>query len=205
MINHHPSEETLFAYSAGTLPTALRRVVRTHLALCSHCNEPRHFSAELCGTLLDDLPPAAMGAGALSGTLSRLDLRDLPEPARPVPSTIAEIATGRWRWIAPGVKMMSLSARDDDDARLDLLCAAPGVVSPQHRHGGLEFTCVLQGGFRDDTGDYLAGDFAECDGSVDHSPVMLPLGEDCISLAATMGRLHAKDRLIRVFHRFLGM
>lgn len=205
MINHHPSDATLFAHSAGTLPSALRRVVRTHLALCPDCGGPAHLTAEICGSLLEGLPEAPMAAGALAGTLARLDLRDLSEPARAAPHTIGAIATGRWYWLAPGIHMMTLSPRDDQDARIDLLRVAPGVSIPDHTHSGLEFTCVLQGGFRDASGDYLAGDFAECDGETLHKPVALPLGEDCICLIATTGRLRAADRLVRAFHRLLGM
>ena len=37
MTTHHPSEATLLAYVAGTLPAPHSIVVRTHLALCGVC------------------------------------------------------------------------------------------------------------------------------------------------------------------------
>jgi putative transcriptional regulator len=64
---------------------------------------------------------------------------------------------------------------------------------------------VLQGGFTDGGVDYRAGDVAEIDGDVDHHPVAMKLGEDCICLTATTGRLQAASRLVRLMHRVLDL
>jgi putative transcriptional regulator len=204
MIRRHPSDATLLAHAAGNLPEPHRIVVRTHLALCPTCASAAHLAVELGGTLLDALPPAAMDPTALERTLSRLDLRDTPAPPRRVPTTVAELATGRWWWLAPGLRMMPLRRRDRDDARLDLLRVAPGVRLPSHGHTGCELTVVLRGGFSDSTGAYHEGDLAEGDPALDHQPQALP-GPACIALIATSGRLRAHDRLARLIQPLLGL
>ena len=205
MTLHHPCEATLIAFAAGRLPEPHRIVMRTHLAMCAQCARTVNLASEIGGVLLDEIAPEDMDARALEMTLARLDLRDsLPLPAL-VPTSVAELATGRWRWIGPGMRIMPLRRRDQDDARLDLLRVAPGVALPGHGHRGMELTCVLQGGFRDESGDYLAGDVAEGDAAMEHRPEALRLGEECICLIATTGRLRAHDWLARLVQPLIGV
>jgi putative transcriptional regulator len=204
MIRRHPSDDTLLAFAAGKLPEPHRIVLRTHLARCESCAASLRLATDVGGALLDDLPPAAMDPAALERTLARLDLRDAPAPPRVIPATVAELATGRWWWIAPGLRMMPLRARDSDDARLDLLRVAPGVGLPSHGHTGTELSLVLQGGFSDETGAYHEGEVAEGDAGLAHRPRALP-GPPCIVLVATSGRLRAHDRLARLIQPLLGL
>jgi anti-sigma factor ChrR (cupin superfamily) len=60
---------------------------------------------------------------------------------------------------------------------------APGCSYPRHRHTGPEELLVLQGGFRDATGCWRAGDFARFETGSVHHPVALDEGEDCIFFA----------------------
>jgi putative transcriptional regulator len=71
----------------------------------------------------------------------------------------------------------------------------PGAETGPHRHGGLEYTLVLKGGFKDETGNYGPGDLQVMDCDMGHNPVADP-GEDCINLAVTTGRLRF-DSLFR--------
>lgn len=205
MIRHHPSEATLLAYAAGRLPEPHRIVLRTHLALCPACAQTVGLAIEIGGALLDESAPVALGEGALARTLDRLDLRDPAVPAAPVPVTVAALATGRWRWIGPGLRMMPLRPRDADDARLDLIRVAPGMELPTHGHTGTELTCVLQGAFRDETGVYTVGDVAEGDESLEHQPSAMPTGEVCVCLIATTGRLRAQSWLARLIQPLIGV
>ena len=45
MTTRHPSEATLLAYVAGSLPAPHAIVVRTHLALCGACRGTAHYDA----------------------------------------------------------------------------------------------------------------------------------------------------------------
>lgn len=205
MNRRHPSEATLLAYVAGTLPTPHSIVIRTHLALCGECRETIRLATALGGALLEDAPPAAMAGDALARTLARLGEPDRsPAPAR-IPTTVEDFATGRWRWLGPGIRLMPLIRRDRDDARLDLIRVAPGIALPGHGHTGSEVTCVLQGAFGDETGEYHPGDVAEGDEDLDHQPVALDTGRECICLIATTGRLRGHSWLARLAQPIFGI
>lgn len=205
MNRRHPSEATLLAYVAGTLPTPHSIVIRTHLALCGECRETIRLATALGGALIEDAPPAALAGDALARTLARLGEPDRsPAPAR-IPTTVEDFATGRWRWLGPGIRLMPLIRRDRDDARLDLIRVAPGIALPGHGHTGSEVTCVLQGAFGDETGEYHPGDVAEGDEDLDHQPIALDTGRECICLIATTGRLRGHSWLSRLAQPIFGI
>ncbi len=204
-MSRHPSEAMLLAYAAGTLPAPHSIVIRTHLALCAECRDTLRLGTALGGALLEEMAPNALAADALYRTLARLDEQEPRTPARRVPSTVAELATGRWWWLGPGIRLMPLIRRDRDDARLDLIRVAPGLALPSHGHTGSEITCVLQGAFGDETGEYRAGDVAETDEDLEHAPIALPVGTECICLIATTGRLRAHGWVARIVQPIFGI
>ncbi len=209
-MRHHPSEPTLMAQAAGSLPALHARVLAVHLAACPRCRDELRGLGEVGGALLATLPPAALRSDALARTLARLEYgARLDDAARPAPSrapviTLQALATGRWWWLGRGIRLMPLARRDVSDTRLDLLRVAPGVALPAHGHSGPEMTCILQGGYADATGDYAAGDIAEGDAALDHTPVASP-GPDCICLIATTGRLRAHTWLARLVQPLIGV
>ncbi len=209
-MSHHPSEETLIGYVAGSLPAPHRVVVRTHLAMCASCQVSLRLAHDLAGVMLEACAPAqmqagAMGAGALERALAGLDLRDSAPTVRAVPTTPAGFATGRWRWVAPGLRMMAVLPRDRDDARLDLIRVSPGAALSLHGHRGLELTLVLQGAFADETGEFGVGALAEGDEALDHRPRALRTGQDCVCLVATIGRLRLHEWLPRLVQPLVGV
>ena len=205
MNRRHPSEATLLAYVAGTLPAPHSIVIRTHLALCGECRETIRLATSLGGALLEDAPPAAMAGDALARTLARLGEPERAPAQTRVPTTVEDFATGRWWWLGPGIRLMPLIRRDRDDARLDLIRVAPGIALPGHGHTGSEVTCVLQGAFGDETGEYHAGDVAEGDEDLDHQPIALDTGRECICLIATTGRLRGHSWLSRLAQPIFGI
>lgn len=205
MSRHHPSEATLLAYAAGTLPAPHSIVIRTHLALCPDCRETLRLATAVGGALIEEAAPAAMAGDALARTLARLgEAAPVAEPER-VPVSVKDFSTGRWWWLGPGVHLMPLIRRDRDDARLDLIRVAPGTALPGHGHEGFEITCVLQGAFGDETGEYQAGDVAEGGEELDHHPKALDVGRECICLIATTGRLRAHSWLARIVQPVFGI
>jgi putative transcriptional regulator len=205
MTQHHPSDATLMAYVAGTLPAPHAIVVRAHLAVCHTCRAAARLAIDLGGAIIEDAPPTALGADALEGTLARLAAPAPVEPPARVPVTLADFATGRWWWIGKGIHLMPLMPRDRHDARLDLIRVAPGTSLPAHGHTGSEMTCVLAGAFADKTGEYGVGDFAESDPTLDHQPTASAASGDCVCLIATTGRLRADSRLIRLILPTVGL
>ena len=204
-MSNHPSETTLMAYVAGSLSPAHRLVISIHIATCPDCAADSHALEAVGGALLQDLPPAALSEGSLARMLARLD-----EPAPPprkerrVPTTIEELATGRWQWSGPGIAMMKLRPRDHTNTRLDLIRVAPGTALLEHGHTGFETTVVLQGAFNDGTRSYNVGDFGEAYGGIDHRPEALP-GPDCVCLIATSAHLRPHSLLGRIVRPLIGM
>jgi putative transcriptional regulator len=204
MISHHPSDATLTARAAGNLPVLHARVLTVHLSACPRCDSELRRMEELGGALLATLSPAPLRSDALGRTLKRLDDKVLtPSPAAPA-VTLEALAVGRWCWLGPGIRLMPLVRRDASGTRLDLVRVAPGVSLPGHGHTGPETACILRGGYADETGKYDAGDIAEGDVGLQHTPVAAP-GADCICLIATTGRLRAHTWLAKLLQPLVGV
>lgn len=206
MTRHHPSETTLLAHAAGSLPAPHRQVVAVHLASCPDCAADLSALTAAAGALLQSLPSADFAEDALARLMTRLDepVPPAPSPVRSDPLTLATLATGRWRWSGPGIALMPLLPRDSSDTRLDLIRVAPGTALLEHGHTGLETTVILQGAFDDGIARYEAGDFGEAEGDTDHCPRALP-GPDCICLIATSAHLKPHSLLGRMVRPLLGM
>ncbi len=63
----------------------------------------------------------------------------------------------------------------------------PGCAYPAHRHVGVEEVLVLQGGYRDQTGEHRAGEYLINEADSAHHPVALNGSEDCIMFAVAHG------------------
>jgi len=206
MTNHHPSDATLIAYAAGTLPVLHGKVLAVHLAQCAACQATLQMSEELGGVVLDAMIPVPLAEDALTHAFARLETAEPAiEPAPPPATTLEALSRGgRWRRVGPGVRLMPLVPRDATGTRLDLVRVAPGVSLPRHDHRGHELTCVLKGAFVDQTGEYHFGDLAEGDVGLDHQPRTLD-GEECICLIATTGYLRAHSLFTRLLQPIFGI
>jgi putative transcriptional regulator len=203
MIRHHPSEETLLARAAGTLPFLHVRVLAVHLSACRQCRNTLREIQEIGGALIMDLSPAPLADDLLVQTLARLAEPPPPDPA-PMPVTLDALATGRWWWLGPGIHAMPLVPRDHTGTRLDLVRAMPGTAFPDHGHTGAETTCILQGRYIDQSGEYGPHDIAESDPDMLHRPYAGE-GDECICLLATTGRLRARNWLVRMLQPLVGV
>jgi putative transcriptional regulator len=208
-IQHHPSEATLLAFASGTLWPAGRLILRAHLAKCSRCRADVGLAEAIGGTLLDGLPPAPLGPNAFGRLMERLDgehcstSRELPVGRPDSPgllvsaAPLAELASARLRWLAPGLRHAVL-LRGSEEGTLRLLRAAPGTALPSHTHNGAELTLVIDGAFSDGLSRYSPGDLAEAEEGVFHQPIAEGR-VDCVCLIATEGRLRFDGWLYRLF------
>jgi putative transcriptional regulator len=191
MINHHPSEATLAAYAAGTLPQPLALVAATHLGRCAVCRQALAALETTGGAMLEDLRPVSLSVGALDQLLGRLDEAVPPPPPvlnPDLPAPLNRVAFARWWPIGMGVRYRPFPA--SPTAWGGLLFAQSGRSLPRHGHKGLELTCILSGAFVDGSGTYAAGDLAEPVTDHDQPPVVI--GPDpCLCVIASEGvRLH---------------
>jgi putative transcriptional regulator len=187
MINHHPSETTLAAYAAGTLPTALAIVTATHIGQCSTCRQSLATLEATGGALLEELAPVPLSIDALDRLLARTD-----EPAPPpppilnpeLPAPLNRLALGRWWPVGFGVRYRPL--RTTGLAWGGLVLALPNRSLPRHGHAGLELTCILSGSFADGSATYGAGDLSEPVTDHDHRPIVIGT-EPCLCIIASKG------------------
>jgi putative transcriptional regulator len=203
-VMHHPSDETLAAFASGALDEPRAVVVATHVGMCAHCAGAIKAFEHVGGALLEAAAPAEMRAGALERTLARLDA-PVPDAAaaptdqgEPLPAPLRNYALGRWRRVGGGLFTCPVRVPTHSDVRVFLLKGGPGTRLLQHRHTGTEWTCVIQGAYRDAERRYGPGDFDEADESTEHYQVVEE-GDTCIAVVA----MHGDIRLQGFFGRLL--
>ncbi|MCT8997242.1 ChrR family anti-sigma-E factor [Chelativorans intermedius] len=219
-ILHHPSDETLLRFAAGSLPAGPALVVASHLEGCAVCrNRVAQFEA-VGGAMLADLPPTPLKADAFARVLARAQAgqaeKDTPEgiflereaPKKldgiVLPRALHGCAIGAWRWVGPGIRVSRVVVPHARQANVILLKVRAGRHMPAHGHTDFEITQVLRGSFRDGGKRYGVGDVAEGDSECDHAPVV---GEEseCISLAAIEGHIRFRGPIGRLLQPLVGL
>ncbi|MCT4608976.1 MAG: ChrR family anti-sigma-E factor [Pelagimonas sp.] len=192
-VTHHIPDAMMAAYAAGTLPHAFAVVVATHLSMCATCRASLAAHQSVGGVFLEDSDSVAVSDSLKSDLFAQLDDPFVPEPIYDrsgiYPGPIMELLKGRpihWKRVGMGVRQDILS--EDPSGSVRLLYIPPGQAVPDHSHGGLELTLVLQGSFSDETGQFGVGDVEIADEHLEHTPIA-DAGDPCICLAATDARL----------------
>jgi putative transcriptional regulator len=177
----HPSEETLLALASGEADLTLRATVEGHLSTCAACRATVGELAAAGGALLRALPPEPasddLWQRLLTQVAPRTDEAAKPDllAGLPVPEGIRRelpaLAELRWRstW-TPGGRY-TLLARDPATHSFLLLGYMPaGRSFPRHLHPGREDVLILQGGYGDERGHYLAGEYTAYEPGSVHRP-----------------------------------
>jgi len=212
-IRHHLTDAILMAYAAGTLPEAFNLVVATHVSLCDDCRAQLASFEALGGEVMAEAPAAAVLPGSLAATMALIaDPQWSPSPPRAArfrrglfPAPLQDYVGGdldavNWKRFGGGVAQAILPTASDASVRL--LRIPGGARVPDHGHGGMELTLVLQGAFRDDTDHFGPGDVEVADAEMTHQPIADD-GPDCICLAATDAPLRFRAFIPRIAQPFL--
>jgi putative transcriptional regulator len=221
MITHHPTEEFMVAYAAGTLDEANSLAIAAHLTLCPACRDDIAAYEALGATLIEELPEAAMAPQALAATLERVRQESRPsasvsslQPSSHAPrSSImlpaplqhyvgGDIDAAKWQTLGPGIRHMPLIASEGVTARL--LRIAPGRAVFDHSHGGSELTLVLNGSYLSQGERFARGDLEVADENVNHRPVA-GMEDVCICLAVTDAPLRFDSWIGRLMQPFIGI
>lgn len=210
MIRHHLNDSLLMAYSAGQLPEAHNLAIATHISLCDDCRARLESYDALGGAMIEGCAAVRLSDDSLTATLARI--RDAAPTPRPTPAKRGvfpaplqdyvggDLSAVRWRSIGGGVQQAILPTSKGATARL--LRIPGGTAVPDHSHGGLELTLVLQGAFADEDGRFARGDIEIADQDVTHTPTAEP-GADCICLAVTDAPLRFNSLIPRLLQPFL--
>ena len=202
---HHPSAPLLSAAASGALSPAVSRIVNAHAALCSHCRVLMGRLETVGGVGLESEDSIDLASDALERTLKMIakdtaTAAALPESLSVLPPQVHDVvasAIGKIAWYSagPGLNILDLDLpRTAAGETFQLMRIEPGAGPPRHTHGGQEFTLVLTGAFKDETGLYKAGDLEVGDEAVTHRPIAEP-GEICYALAVTTAPLKFKGPL----------
>ena len=202
---HHPPDEALVEYATGASADGGALAYACHVSLCADCSSRLADLEAVGGALLDAGPVEPVAPDALDRALAALGAPDDDEPARPgVPSFLtphrlpgplaralgALPRAPRWRYAAPGVRMIDLSARPAaaGATRVRLVAFKPGVTIPPHDHGGTEHIVVFTGAIEEDTRRFGRGDLATREPGERHEQ-RIAAGEPCIALVVNEGPL----------------
>ena len=220
-ILHHPSDDLLLAYAAGSLSESLSLLVATHSALCPRCRHEIERAEAIGAAVVDAAEPVAMESAALDAVLARLNegpgggeamserrpsapladagAKAIPEPLR---SYLNGSLDGlRWRRLGPGVRQFPVLSQPGG-LNTRLLRIAPQTTLPEHGHGGEEHTLVLKGRFFDGDEVFARGDLESAHGEIVHQPVSGP-DEDCICLVVTDAPLQFTGLVGRILQPFV--
>lgn len=221
-IRHHPTPETLMAYASGTLPPSLSGLVACHLAVCHECAEQTRRLELLGGLLLENIEPSdtdiASGKEAMQRAIQRdtsalFQDRDDERPARDKDETVLPRPLARylgmgiddipWKRLPKGVRHYWVRL-PKQAGLMRLLKVPPPLGLLAHSHYGMEMTMVLQGAYKDKTGEYRRGDVAEMDETVEHRPKAIG-EEDCICIVASEAPPRYRDWYARMLRPILGL
>jgi putative transcriptional regulator len=215
-IQHHPSDEVLLQYAAGTIDGGLAIVVAIHIGRCPLCSARVGEFEAIGGGILEDMPLTLMAPDALAQTLARIE-SPTATVAKPVtkskpwlfpegiemPKALEDCEIGSWRFLAPGLRGCRVKVPGVPKANVMLLRGRPRTKLPSHGHTGIELTQVLAGSFSNPHGRFHAGDMAEADPDVDHQPV-IDADDECICIAASEGRTRLHGLVARLMQPFIG-
>lgn len=177
----------MMQYAAGTLSEAHHIMIQSHLTLRPEQGNVLKYYETIGGELMNELN-ADMAPDALDTVLSRLNEKDAPKKPQPIndacniyPQALVNYCgwtakSTPWKKLLPGVECAT-----PEGQKAQLLKVAPGVAMPEHDHSDIEYTLLLDGSYRDESGHYTRGDLVIMDDHMEHKPIA-DLKTGCICL-----------------------
>ncbi|TAL30577.1 MAG: hypothetical protein EPN97_12235 [Alphaproteobacteria bacterium] len=212
-----PLDLLLMNYATGSLSQQESLLVAAHLTLNPEARRRvARYEAE-GGRMMCETTPSPVRDECLNATLSRIGKAPVkPAPAATpcapdlhIPAAIYALISGfcvsdprQWSRVTPGFAKMELRlCPAPTRKRLRLMKLEPRSATPPHSHPGRETTVVLEGSFRDHTGQYKKGDIIIVD---DPRFVHQPLAGDngCVCLTLTEAPLRFQDPFQRFMNAF---
>lgn len=221
-VNHHPHDDLLLSYAAGSLSETWSLAVASHLSLCPECRRTLELAETIGGILFADMPDERMSLDALEHVLARIDQPSSEAAAgntqlsldkRAIVSTTFphvlseyvghDVDDVPWKSIGNGA-YQHLIETADKSARARLLRIKAGKPVPSHGHRGRELTLVLSGSYQDELSLFSAGDMEDVDEELVHKPIA-DTATDCICLVITDAPIKFKEWVPRLFQPMIGI
>lgn len=203
MIRHHPEQDMLLEYAAGSLAWAPSLAVAAHLQLCARCRQQHEQLNTIGASLLEDSASERPSEGTFERLMSRIDSSNAEAEPTPVaksaadhrlpadpmlanlPKVIRKLMADnlplKWRRVSPALKMMRLkSGQDQYEVSFHRICR--GGRTAEHDHRGQEVILVLNGSFSDADGVYSQGDFLVRQPGEVHRPIATE-DQECLCLS----------------------
>lgn len=210
----------LMGYAFGVLDQAQSLIVASHLTLSPKARALTKTCEEMAGNLLEkDCQPVAMSSGALNHIMRAIDQRpcvskttgthqkndNLPEELN-LPEPLAEPLRNckdfRWKTLVGGFKSYDL-ALECCSSKARFMKLEPGLKTPEHKHGGMEITLVLDGAVMEKGSIYQRGDLLVADETVTHVQQACPKsGCVCMVVSSAPIRLTGLAGVLSPFFRF---
>ena len=110
-ISHHPSEDMLAHFAAGTLSEAEHLVIAVHVGGCVRCQRFVGRMEMLGAAGLADAEAPPEPPGAFAAIMAQVDRSPRPAPQATLsdpelaelPELLRRCQVGQWRWVAPGL------------------------------------------------------------------------------------------------------
>jgi len=211
MIRHHPDSDLLMGYARGTLEFGPQLIVACHVECCAVCRGDLVLWDSIGGVLLEAAEPIALAELAFERTFDRVDTKLAPNHERIVPRNLESYhlpralrkqRIGTRRWVTSNIWFAPIAMRPHSPSLAYLVFARSGTTLSQHAHGGLEYTQVLHGRFRDNLGLFAVGDFAQTDTSILHSP--MAEGGSCLCVISSEKPMQLTGRSARILQSLFG-
>ncbi|WP_087025559.1 ChrR family anti-sigma-E factor [Thaumasiovibrio subtropicus] len=217
-MKRHPSLALLNAYVKGELSGPQALSITTHIESSQYCKDivseleiaaaEEAFSApdEVLASSDDDMLAAILALPQEQIAKPQEAVAEEPVTIEvngksfAVPKSLHNVMPKLQAWKNYGGRVYSASFDTDESDKMSLLYIKAGVKVPQHTHKGLETTLILHGSFKDEDGEYQAGDYLVTDGEVKHTPETTT--EDCLCLIVMTDPMIFTQGLARVFNRF---
>lgn len=199
MINFHPNSELLSTFTKGELPASLSAAIAIHTDMCPTCQQrisalteqSAEFEFEQPSFDLGNLDIDTMISDITNDTNIELTYEDVAKSITvkgkvyTLPRAIQHMPMGKWNSF--GSLSRARMDLEEGDIHSSLLQISPGGSVPEHTHKGYELTLLLEGSFKDEMGEYVAGDFILLDSSHKHNPVT---EQGCLCFTVANDALH---------------
>ncbi|MCD8520135.1 MAG: ChrR family anti-sigma-E factor [Alphaproteobacteria bacterium] len=213
-------QSLLMAYAFGVLDRAQSLVVAAHLTLSPKARALTQACEHLAGALLEkDCPPAPMSLSAKDRIMAAItadicpnkacsdyNCQNLPEELGNLPHPLQEPMQGctsfTWNSVGKGFAAYDI-ALGDCASKARFMKVNPGLKTPEHCHGGLEITLVLNGAVIENGALYRRGDLLVADETITHSSQACPqAGCVCMVVTSAPIKLTGIKSLLNPFLKF---